>query len=92
MTTVLTRRTLLRAALTATASAALGSQLAACTTGSRPQADTRGPSPERRSVTASDLSKQVLLAYFSRPGENYYYYGGHRYERQVVLRSGDSFS
>jgi flavodoxin len=77
VTGLLTRRALLRAALAATAGAALGPQLEACTAGSRQQGGARRAFTERRSMTSSAPRTNVLLAYFSRPGENYYY-GGRR--------------
>ena len=68
----ISRRTALRAAGAAAAGIAAAS-LAACSTGSSP-----APSTSKRSTVSPTASDQrILLAYFSRPGENYWN-GGRR--------------
>jgi flavodoxin len=75
---MLTRRALLRTALAATAGAALGPELSACTSDSRqPKRDTRPLTTGRTGMTSPAPATRVLLAYFSRAGENYRY-GGRR--------------
>lgn len=83
MTTVIDRRHLLRAAALSGGTAALGLNAGGCTQQSpapSPAAATSAPAPSPTSETATAPaapSGRVLLAYFSRPGENYYY-GGRR--------------
>ncbi|OLT52275.1 flavodoxin [Cellulosimicrobium sp. CUA-896] len=82
------RRTVLRAAI-AIGGAGLASTLAACTTGPRPPSPaTASPgvqSPRAQPSASSGTSApRVLMAYFSRAGENYWY-GGRR-----VLQTGNT--
>ncbi|MER5942461.1 flavodoxin [Streptomyces sp. NPDC001928] len=63
------RRTILRAALLTPVTAMTVPHLAGCSP-ANDQPDRRQTSPSRASGTARG---KVLLAYFSRPGENYYY-------------------
>ena len=72
--TPLDRRTLLRAALTVTASAAAGAGLAACSSPT-PQPTSTAPSTRPTETGPTVARNNVLLAYFSRAGENYYYGG-----------------
>lgn len=65
------RRTVLRGALL-TATAALSAPLAGCSPSS-PRSGT--PTVSQSATTTGSNVKRVLLAYFSRPGENYYYGG-----------------
>lgn len=67
-----TRRQVLRTATVGALSAAAAGLLAACTTASRPPSTT-----PRSTVSPTDRDDRVLLAYFSRPGENYWN-GGRR--------------
>ena len=51
-----------------------------------PRPDTSGrPGPTPSEDTTTTLERRVLLAYFSRPGENYYY-GGRRTSRSATPR------
>ncbi|WP_406157440.1 hypothetical protein OG298_07680 [Streptomyces sp. NBC_01005] len=62
------RRTLLRAALLTGATVMTAPHLTGCSPANdRPAADRPGPAP------GGTARGRVLLAYFSRPGENYYY-------------------
>ena len=74
------RRTLVKGSLTLGAGALLGAQLASC---SPPPAPSPAPSQPRVAPEASTgpASSKVLLAYFSRAGENYYY--GDRIDLEV---------
>jgi len=65
------RATLLRQTLVGATGALLAGTLAGCG-----QASTAADGRED-STQAADVSRKVLIAYFSRPGENYYY-GGRR--------------
>ncbi|WP_329042954.1 hypothetical protein OHT61_31735 [Streptomyces sp. NBC_00178] len=65
------RRTVLSGALL-TATAALSATLAGCSPSS-PRSGT--PTASQSDATSGGNVKRVLLAYFSRPGENYYYGG-----------------
>ena len=66
------RRTFVKGSLTLGAGALLGTQLAACSPPTAPS-----PAPSQPRVTpegnTGSSSLKVLLAYFSRAGENYYY-------------------
>jgi flavodoxin len=65
------RRTLLKTPIALGAGALLGPQLAGC---SAPEANTSRPEGESPSRgTPEPPGSRVLLAYFSRAGENYYY-------------------
>jgi flavodoxin len=68
------RRAFLRRALAGVAGAAVGVPLSACGAGS-PSDARPGPDPGSRPAQAED--GRILLAYFSRPGENYWN-GGRR--------------
>ena len=68
------RRTFLRVALAAVAGATVGMPLSACGAGSPSGAR---PDPNRAPKSARALRGRILLAYFSRPGENYWN-GGRR--------------
>ncbi|HET9873932.1 MAG TPA: flavodoxin [Propionibacteriaceae bacterium] len=74
-----TRRALLAGGLTLSATGWLGTT--ACTTTSQPEAPIptppTAPSSNARSPSDGGPGARVLLAYFSRAGENYYY-GGRR--------------
>jgi flavodoxin len=63
---MLGRRSFLRAAVAGVAGATVGGPLSACGAGSR---------SEPRSDSAADARGKILLAYFSRAGENYHYGG-----------------
>jgi flavodoxin len=64
------RRTLLKTPIALGGAALLGSQLAGCNTPAT-SSDNSTPSPSRG--TPAPTRSRVLLAYFSRAGENYYY-------------------
>lgn len=66
------RRALLRGALLGGATVMTGVQIAGCSP-SRSSGAT--PESRERPAPASGAGKRILLAYFSRPGENYYYGG-----------------
>ncbi|PVE11191.1 flavodoxin [Streptomyces scopuliridis] len=66
------RRTLLRGVFLGGAAVVTGVQITGCSTS--PPSGAAPESTERPAATASP-GKRVLLAYFSRPGENYYYGG-----------------
>ena len=68
------RRSFLRGALAACAGATVGMPLSACGAGSRSGAR---PDLNRAPGSARALRGRILLAYFSRPGENYWN-GGRR--------------
>jgi flavodoxin len=71
-----TRQSVLRAVLLGGAAAAAGVAVGACT-GSAPadSADQSGDIDPMPSTTTRSTGNKVLLAYFSRAGENYYYEG-----------------
>lgn len=73
--TILSRRTLLQRGAVLGAVAAAGA-LASCSSPKTPPVDPAPPPSEDPTTTPSSPGR-VLLAYFSRPGENYYY-GGRR--------------
>ncbi|MFD0142860.1 MULTISPECIES: NADPH-dependent FMN reductase family protein [unclassified Streptomyces] len=66
------RRTVLRGTVLTAAAALSAPHLASCSPSSPPPAS---PTPSQPATTTRSNVKQVLLAYFSRPGENYYYGG-----------------
>ncbi|MFJ6352040.1 flavodoxin [Streptomyces sp. NPDC092046] len=68
-TAPLRRRTLLRGALLTGATAITGTHLTSC---SAPAAE-HSTEPTRQSTATAPDGRGVLLAYFSRRGENYYY-------------------
>jgi flavodoxin len=72
--TVMERRTFLRLAAAGVASTTVGAPLSACGAEGGNEA---GPEPDRASRTGRRARSSVLLAYFSRAGENYHY-GGRR--------------
>jgi flavodoxin len=74
MSSTMQRRGFLRLALAGVAGAAVGVPLSACGEGS-PSDARPGPDPSSRPAQAEDA--RILLAYFSRPGENYWN-GGRR--------------
>jgi flavodoxin len=86
---ILDRRTALRVAVTGTVGAMFAAGTAACTQASNPPAPIREtnsqaptPSVSGQSTTSPDINGgRVLLAYFSRAGENYYY--GDRIDLEV---------
>jgi flavodoxin len=73
--TLLSRRTLLQRGAALGVAAAAG-VLASCSSPRTPRTN-QTPRPSEDSTTTPSSSGRVLLAYFSRPGENYYY-GGRR--------------
>jgi flavodoxin len=84
------RRTLLQSSFGLGADALLGTQLAGCSApGASPSAApaSLGAIAQPRDTLESTTApgSRVLLAYFSRAGENYYYYGG-----RTVLEVGDT--
>jgi hypothetical protein len=66
------RRTVLHGALLTATSALSATHLAGCSPSS-PRSGT--PTASQSNATTGSKVKRVLLAYFSRPGENYYYGG-----------------
>lgn len=66
------RRTVLRGTLLSATAAASATYLAACSSSS-PRPGT--PTSSQSAATTGSTMKRVLLAYFSRPGENYSYGG-----------------
>ncbi|WP_248832866.1 flavodoxin [Frankia sp. Mgl5] len=68
----LLRRSLLRGALGAGATVLAGVPVSGC---SAPSPRRPAPSPSARPATPAPAEQSVLLAYFSRAGENYYYGG-----------------
>jgi flavodoxin len=74
MTTTMDRRSFVRLALAGVGGATIGVPLSAC--GAESPSDAR-PDPDRDSPPARPRDGRILLAYFSRPGENYWY-GGRR--------------
>jgi flavodoxin len=70
--TRLRRRSFLRGALAGVAGAVIGAQMSGCS-GSSPRRAEAGP--EHGPVGPTPTGSKVLLAYFSRAGENYYYGG-----------------
>lgn len=74
----LSRRALLHRGAVLGAAAAGGALLSSCTSPPRTDsASTPTADPKERPTTTAEDSARTLLAYFSRPGENYYY-GGRR--------------
>jgi flavodoxin len=78
--TTLRRRSLLRGAVVGVAGAVLGVQLSGCSDSpSRPMAGEREQRPTGPTATGTAeptaTGSPILLAYFSRAGENYYYGG-----------------
>jgi flavodoxin len=74
------RRTFLKGSIALGAGALLGSPLAACSAPAQPLPASTTPGtglaqPLDGSESAMAPASNVLLAYFSRPGENYYYGG-----------------
>jgi flavodoxin len=72
----LSRRTLLRRSLLAGAGACFGAWLTACAASDDDSAPAPPSSPSPTTATtaaATGAGSRTLLAYFSRPGENYYY-------------------
>ncbi|WP_413804718.1 flavodoxin [Streptomyces sp. OE57] len=67
------RRTVLHGALLTAAAASSATHLAGCSPSSPPSS--ASPAPSQSAATPGSPVKRVLLAYFSRPGENYYYGG-----------------
>jgi hypothetical protein len=72
----LSRRTLLRGVLLTGATAMTGIQLTGCSSSSPGNED--APPATRQPASSASPGQRVLLARFSRPGENYYYYYGKR--------------
>jgi flavodoxin len=72
----LDRRSFLRKALVGTAGAAAGVGLISCSTTS-PRPTGAAPTPRSTETSTTVRDSTVLLAYFSRAGENYHY-GGRR--------------
>jgi flavodoxin len=68
------RRSFLRLALSGVVGATVGVPVSACGAGSSSEGR---PDPDRGSRPAEAGGGRILLAYFSRPGENYWY-GGRR--------------
>jgi flavodoxin len=66
------RRTVLRGALLTATAALSATHLAGC---SPPSPRPGTPTASQPATTSGSNVKRVLLAYFSRPGENYYYGG-----------------
>lgn len=66
------RRTVLRGALLTATTALSATHLAGCSPSS-PRSGT--PTASQSATTTGSNVKRVLLAYFSRPGENYHYGG-----------------
>jgi len=66
------RRALLRGALLGGATIMTGIQITSCSTSS---ASGAAPESTQRSTSTVSREKRILLACFSRPGENYYYGG-----------------
>ncbi|WP_405771401.1 hypothetical protein OG539_41275 [Actinacidiphila glaucinigra] len=75
------RRTVVRQALLTGAAALAGSHLTGCSPSS-PQPGTSAPS--RSAPTTGSSGSRVLLVYFSRPGENYFY------GRRTDLKAGNT--
>ncbi|WP_407554767.1 flavodoxin [Streptomyces sp. Pv4-95] len=67
------RRTVLRGALLTATAALSATHLAGCSPSSPSRS--ASPTPSQSAATTGRDVKRVLLAYFSRPGENYYYGG-----------------
>jgi flavodoxin len=66
------RRSLLRAALAGAAGVAIGIPMSGCSPSSPRRVQHE---PERGPVRSTPAGSQILVAYFSRAGENYYYGG-----------------
>ncbi|MEV6174178.1 flavodoxin [Streptomyces sp. NPDC051954] len=75
------RRTLLGGVLLGGATVMTGVQLTGC---SAPPSDGTAPDSPGRPASTASPGKRVLLAYFSRPGENYHYGG------RTDLRTGNT--
>ncbi len=75
--TTLRRRSFLRGALVGVAGVAIGAQLSGCSDASPRRVDDE---PEHAPARPTSTGSTVLLAYFSRAGENYYYGGRTRLE------------
>ncbi|WP_212719396.1 hypothetical protein [Blastococcus sp. CCUG 61487] len=74
--TALDRRAFLRTALTIATGAVAGAGLAGCSTAT-PRTTSTAPSTQPTEADSTVPGTNVLLAYFSRAGENYHY-GGRR--------------
>ncbi|MCC7371996.1 MAG: hypothetical protein IT306_26510 [Chloroflexi bacterium] len=76
---LLRRRSFLRGALLGAAGVVIGAQMSGCSTSSPPLVGARSAqaseSPATASARPAPTRSRVLLAYFSRAGENYYYGG-----------------
>jgi flavodoxin len=70
--TTLGRRSFLRGALAGIAGVVIGAQISGCSDSSPRRVDDE---PEHAPAQPTSTGSKVLLAYFSRPGENYYYGG-----------------
>ena len=68
--TMLGRRSFLRGALAGVAGVVLGAQMSGCSDSSPRRV---GDEPEHAPARPTSTGSKVLLAYFSRAGENYYY-------------------
>lgn len=66
------RRSFLRSALLGAAGVIVGAQMGGC---SAPSTRLMGPGAAQASAAPASAGSKVLLAYFSRAGENYYYGG-----------------
>jgi flavodoxin len=66
------RRSFLRRALVGIAGVVIGAGMTSCSASSPSRAEAQ---PEPEPVTPTSTGNKVLLAYFSRAGENYYYGG-----------------
>ena len=75
--TTLGRRSFLRGALAGVVGVVIGAQMSGCS-GSSPRGVDH--EPEHAPAQPTSTGGKVLLAYFSRPGENYYYGGRTRLE------------
>jgi len=84
----ITRRAFLRSAATIGAALAAGTYLNGCSYSAEPLSPTSTGTPNADSspgeTNTTDGSPSVLLAYFSRPGENYYYGG------RIYLETGNT--
>lgn len=70
--TTLRRRSFLRAALAAGAGVVIGAQMSGCSESPPRRVDDE---PAHAAARPTPTGSKVLLAYFSRAGENYYYGG-----------------
>ncbi|MFF3331865.1 flavodoxin [Streptomyces sp. NPDC002888] len=82
MTAAPRRRALLRATVTTGLGAVTGAHLTSCSSPAGQESEGQISSPESSATTPG--TGRVLLAYFSRPGENYYYGG------RTTLRVGNT--